>query len=65
MYGNYSAIIKDALKHKGHKNLHIFNFEDSKANPELEISKLDEFLGTNLSKEQISNVSIFSLFFRL
>ena len=57
MYGSLSEMIKEALKRKDNKNLHILHFEDSKSNPEKEISRLNDFLNTNLSNEQISKVT--------
>ena len=49
--------LKEAMERKSHPNLYILHFEDMKKDPVSEIKKLDKFLGTKLSDQQIQNVS--------
>ena len=56
LYGHYDLHIKEALNREANKNLYIVKYEDLKSDPVGEITKLDKFLGTNLSETQIENV---------
>ena len=50
-------MIIEAWQKKGHPNMHIVFYEDMKENIDGELKKLNEFLETGLSKEQLDNVS--------
>ena len=52
--------MKEALERTGHQNLHFIFFEDMKKDPVSEIRKLDKFLGTGLTNEQIHKVLMIS-----
>lgn len=57
MYGNYAEHIKEAWEKKNHPNLHIIFYEDLKANVMGELKRLDTFLGTKLTPQQLANVA--------
>ena len=48
--------MKEFLSKAGHKNLYICYYEDFKANPVEQLKKLDVFLGTKMTDEQITKV---------
>jgi len=56
-YGNYWHHVSEAWKRRDHPNLHIMFYEDMKADIMAELKRLDKFLGTNLTDEQLKKVS--------
>lgn len=62
MYGPYWLHLKEALERRNHPNLHFMFFEDMKANPLEELKKLDAFLRTNLSEEQLGAIAKYTSF---
>ena len=58
MFGHYDNHLKEAFERMNHPNLHIVRFEDLKANPVAEYTKLDKFLDTKRTKEQIEKVGL-------
>ncbi|MCL4142612.1 UNVERIFIED_CONTAM: hypothetical protein GTU68_029526, partial [Idotea baltica] len=58
----YWTHVKEAWMRRKHPSLHFIYYEDLKANPKAEISRLQQFLGTNLDDDQINNVMFFSSF---
>lgn len=56
VYGPYWLHLKEAWKHRDQPNLHFMFYEDLKENNIEELKRLDRFLGTNLSQEQLQNV---------
>lgn len=57
VYGPYWQHLKEAWEKKDNPNLHFIFYEDLKTNNMEELKKLDAFLGTNLTQEQLDNVS--------
>ncbi|KAG7158741.1 Sulfotransferase 1C4-like 4 [Homarus americanus] len=62
VYGPYWLHLKEAWKQRKNPNLHFMFFEDLKNNNMEELKKLDKFLGTNLSQEQLDNVAHYTSF---
>lgn len=62
VYGPYWLHLKEAWKHRSQPNLHFMFFEDLKENTMEELKKLDAFLGTNLSQEQLEKVAHYTSF---
>lgn len=56
VYSPYWLHLKEVWEKRGHRNLHIMFFEDMKADIKGELRKLDAFLGTKLTEEQLENV---------
>lgn len=46
-----------AWQQRNHPKLHFLFYEDMKADIKTEVSKLNHFLGTNLTQQQLDNVS--------
>ncbi|XP_063612538.1 sulfotransferase 1E1-like [Penaeus indicus] len=57
VYSPYWLHVKEVWEKREHPNLHIMFFEDMKADIMKELRKLDGFLGTGLSDEQLDNVA--------
>ncbi|XP_068210726.1 sulfotransferase 1C4-like isoform X2 [Palaemon carinicauda] len=62
LYGPYWLHLKEAMERKDHPNLHIVFFEDMKTNPVGELSRLNIFLGTNLTEPQLENIAKYTSF---
>lgn len=58
IYGPYWLHLKEAWQRRDHPNLHFVFYEDLKADITGELKKLDAFLGTGLSGDQLANVNI-------
>lgn len=56
IYGPYWLHLKEAWKQRDHPNLHFMFYEDLKQNNMEELKRLDNFLGTKLTQEQLENV---------
>lgn len=57
IYCPYWPHVKQAWEKRNHPNLHFVFYEDLKADPLAEIRKLDQFMATNLTEQQLNNVS--------
>nr|XP_027237355.1 sulfotransferase 1A3-like [Penaeus vannamei]XP_027237357.1 sulfotransferase 1A3-like [Penaeus vannamei] len=57
IYGPYWLHLKEAWQRRDHPNLHFVFYEDLKADITGELKKLDAFLGTGLSGDQLANVA--------
>ncbi|ROT84800.1 estrogen sulfotransferase [Penaeus vannamei] len=57
VYGPYWLHLKEAWQRRDHPNLHFVFYEDLKADITGELKKLDAFLGTGLSGDQLANVA--------
>ncbi|XP_064120327.1 sulfotransferase 1C4-like [Macrobrachium nipponense] len=57
IYGSYWHHANEAWKRRNHPNLHIMFYEDMKADIMAELRKLNEFLGTNLTEDQLKKVA--------
>lgn len=56
IYSPYWLHVKEAWEKRDHPNMHILLYENMKKDIVGELRKLDQFLGTNLTKEQLENV---------
>lgn len=57
VYGPYWQHVKEAWEKKDNPNVHFLFYEDLKENNIEELKRLDDFLGTKLTQEQLNNVS--------
>ncbi|XP_042886419.1 sulfotransferase 1C4-like [Penaeus japonicus] len=57
VYGPYWLHLKEAWERRDHPNLHFVFYEDLKADIMSELKRLDAFLGTGLSHDQLVNVA--------
>ncbi|XP_045104699.1 sulfotransferase 1E1-like [Portunus trituberculatus] len=57
VYGTYAEHLKEAWERRNHPNLHIMFYEDMKGDINEELKRLDAFLGTNLTPQQLDNVA--------
>ncbi|XP_076035138.1 sulfotransferase 1A1-like [Oratosquilla oratoria] len=55
-HGPYWNHVKEGWKHRDHPRVYILFFEDLKSDPMAEVKKLDKFLGTDLTEEQMKKV---------
>ncbi|KAK3863422.1 hypothetical protein Pcinc_030808 [Petrolisthes cinctipes] len=62
IYGPYWLHLKEAWKQRNHPNLHFMFFEDLKNNNMEELNKLNNFLNTKLTEEQLKNISHYTSF---
>jgi len=62
LYGHYDNHLKEAFAKKEHKNLLMVRFEDLKANPLQEYSKINKFLGTERTEEEILKIVDYTSF---
>ncbi|XP_027237354.2 sulfotransferase 1C4 [Penaeus vannamei] len=62
VYGPYWLHLKEAWQRRDHPNLHFVFYEDLKADITGELKKLDAFLGTGLSGDQLANVAKYTSF---
>lgn len=62
LFGPYWAHVRQAWKLREHPNVHVMFYEKGKKNPKEEISKLNDFLETNLTEHQIEKVIQFTSF---
>lgn len=60
--GPYLLHLKEAWAKKDHKNLHFMFYEDLKEDPLTELKKLDAFLGTELSEDQLKKIVNYTSF---
>ena len=56
LYSPYLTIVLEAWKQKDHSNMLFLHYEEMKQNPAKEISRIVEFLQTNLTPKQIEEV---------
>ncbi|XP_042856927.1 sulfotransferase 1C4-like [Penaeus japonicus] len=62
IYGPYWEHLREAWPQRDHPNMHFLFYEDMKANPKAEMKKLDRFLGTNLTEEQLEKIAHYTSF---
>ncbi|KAK3893304.1 hypothetical protein Pcinc_002860 [Petrolisthes cinctipes] len=62
LYGPYWLHLKEAWEQRNHPNLHFMFFEDLKTNNMKELKKLNNFLNTKLTDQQLNNVSQYTSF---
>ncbi|XP_042856928.1 sulfotransferase 1C4-like [Penaeus japonicus] len=62
IYGPYWEHLREAWPKRDHPNMHFFFYEDMKADPKAEMKKLDQFLGTNLTEEQLDKIIAYTSF---
>lgn len=56
LYGPYWLHLKEAWEQRDNPNLHFMFYEDFKQNNAEELKRLDKFLGTKLTQEQLEKV---------
>ncbi|XP_063587010.1 sulfotransferase 1C4-like [Penaeus indicus] len=56
IYGPYWEHLREAWPRRDHPNMHFVFYEDMKADPMAELRKLNQFLGTDLTEEQLEKV---------
>ncbi|XP_066971874.1 luciferin sulfotransferase-like isoform X2 [Macrobrachium rosenbergii] len=57
VHGSYWHHVNETWKRRDHPNLHIMFYEDMKADIMSELKKLNVFLGTNLTEDQLKRVA--------
>ncbi|XP_050736796.1 sulfotransferase 1B1-like isoform X3 [Eriocheir sinensis] len=57
VYGNYALMLKEAWEKRNHPNMHFVFYEDMKADVMGELKRLDAFLGTKLTPQQLEGVA--------
>ncbi|XP_071550986.1 sulfotransferase 1C4-like [Panulirus ornatus] len=62
LYGPYWLHLKEAWERRDHPNLHFVFFEELKKNNLAELRKLNKFLETNLTEEQLQKVARYTNF---
>ncbi|XP_068242966.1 sulfotransferase 1A1-like [Palaemon carinicauda] len=62
VYCPYWLHLKEAWERRHHPNMHIIFFEDVKENVMGELKKLNSFLGTNLTEEQLKGIADYTSF---
>lgn len=62
VYGPYWLHIKEAWEQKDNPNMHFVFYEDMKSNINEELEKLNNFLATDLSKDQLEKVRHYTSF---
>ncbi|XP_069182590.1 sulfotransferase 1A1-like isoform X2 [Procambarus clarkii] len=62
VFGPYWLHMKEAWEKRDHPNMHFVFFEDIKNNTMLELHKLNKFLDTNLTEEQLQKVAHYTSF---
>ena len=60
-YGPYWAHVSQAWAQRNHPNMHITFYEKLKRNPKVEFERLNKFLDTKLTPEQIDKVGYVDL----
>ncbi|CAL4112889.1 unnamed protein product [Meganyctiphanes norvegica] len=56
MFGPYWEYIREMWNQKEHPGLHIIQYENLMSTPDWEIKRLNFFLGTNLTEEQMAKI---------
>ena len=59
LYSPYWGLMNEALEHIDHPNLMILKFEDMKADPLKQIRIINDFIGSNLTDQQLKKVKYF------
>lgn len=62
VYGTYAEHLKEAWERRNHPNLHLMFYEDMKADTIKELKRLDDFLGTKLTPQQLENIKQYTSF---
>ncbi|XP_047740938.1 sulfotransferase 1C4-like [Hyalella azteca] len=56
LYSPYGQHLREAWARRGHPNLHVVSFEELKSDTRAQLCRLDAFLGTRLTDQQLENV---------
>lgn len=62
IYGPYWEHLREAWLRRDHPNMHFLFYEDMKADPKAELRKLNQFLGTDLTEEQLEKIVHYTSF---
>ncbi|XP_047475121.1 sulfotransferase 1C4-like [Penaeus chinensis] len=62
IYGPYWEHLREAWPRRDHPNMHFVFYEDMKADPMAELRKLNQFLGTDLTEEQLEKIAHYTSF---
>lgn len=62
MYGAYDEHVREAWERRDHPNLHIIFYEDLKADIMKELRRLNDFLDTRLTDDQLRKVAHYTSF---
>ena len=62
VHGPYWKHLEEAWKYRNHPNFHLIYFEDLKTNTMEELKKLNTFLNTNISEEQLEKIAKYTSF---
>merc|ERR1719228_2990655 len=62
MYGPYWRHLKEVWERRDHPNLHIMYYEDMKKDIMVELHKLNKFLDTHLTEQQLLNIAKYTGF---
>lgn len=62
IYGPYWEHLREAWPRRDHPNMHFLFYEDMKADPKAELRKLNQFLGTDLTEEQLEKIAHYTSF---
>jgi len=62
LYGAYDAHLAEAYARRAHPNLLLARFEDFKADHLAELNKLDSFIGTGVTEEQLKQICHYTSF---
>ncbi|ROT80799.1 estrogen sulfotransferase [Penaeus vannamei] len=62
IYGPYWEHLREAWPRRDHPNMHFLFYEDMKADPKAELRKLNQFLGTDLTEEQLQKIAHYTSF---
>ncbi|XP_063605782.1 luciferin sulfotransferase-like [Penaeus indicus] len=62
IYGPYWEHLREAWPRRDHPNMHFVFYEDMKADPMAELRKLNQFLRTDLTEEQLEKIVQYTSF---
>ncbi|XP_037777972.1 sulfotransferase 1C4-like [Penaeus monodon] len=62
IYGPYWEHLREAWPRRDHPNMHFVFYEDMKADPMAELRKLNHFLGTDLTEDQLEKIARYTSF---
>lgn len=62
VYGSYDEYMKEAWERRNHPNLHLLFYEDLKANTLKELRKLSDFMGIELTDDQLKKIAEYTSF---
>lgn len=62
VHGPFWRHVKEAWQMRHHPNLHFVFYEDLRSNTKFELKRINDFLGTNLTPQQLENVEHYTSF---